>query len=102
MTVEDNVVKKVESLMLKNHPIVPRPDSVIKTFTHLKANQIDLILTQDKNGLAQRSFLIRRGDWSKFFLDTWFDPLYRSYNFEKADAHALVCSSHPAQHKVQN
>jgi mannan polymerase II complex MNN11 subunit len=102
MTVEDNVVKKVESLMLKNHPIVPRPDSVIKTFSHLKANQIDLILTQDKNGLAQRSFLIRRGDWSKFFLDTWFDPLYRSYNFEKADAHALVCSSHPAQHKVQN
>jgi mannan polymerase II complex MNN11 subunit len=23
-------------------------------------------------------------------LDTWFDPLYRSYNFQKADTHALV------------
>ncbi len=27
---------------------------------------------------------------AKFFLDTWFDPLYRSYNFQKAEGHALV------------
>jgi mannan polymerase II complex MNN11 subunit len=33
--------------------------------------------------------LLRSGDWAKFFLDAWFDPLYRSYNFQKAEAHAL-------------
>lgn len=95
MTVEDSVFKKLQGLMLNNHAVVP-PDSVIKTFGNLKANQIDLILTQDKTGLAQGSFMVRRGEWSKFFLDTWFDPLYRSYNFQKADAHALVRLPRPA------
>ena len=89
VTVERSILDKVEGMMLKNHPVVP-PDSVIKTFPHLKSHQIDLIITQDKIGLAQGSFILRRGEWSKFFLDTWFDPLYRSYNFQKADAHALV------------
>ncbi len=83
--------KRLESLIIKDHSIVP-PDSVIKTFGHLKGNEVDLVLTQDKDGLAQGSFIIRKGDWSRFFLDTWFDPLYRSYNFQKADTHALVGS----------
>lgn len=96
MTVESSILDKVEGLMLKNHPVVP-PDSVIKTFPHLKSHQVDLIVTQDNTGLAQGSFILRRGEWSKFFLDTWFDPLYRSYNFQKADAHALehIVQWHP-------
>jgi len=81
--------KRLESLMIKDQSIVP-PDSVIKTFGHLKGRQVDFVLTQDADGLAPGSFIVRRGDWSKFFLDTWFDPLYRSYNFQKADTHALV------------
>lgn len=91
MTVEAEIMnpKKLESLMIRDQPVVP-PDSVIKTFPHLKPQNIDLVLTQDKDGLSQSSFIIRRGDWAKFFLDTWFDPLYRSYNFQKADTHALV------------
>jgi mannan polymerase II complex MNN11 subunit len=81
--------KRLDALMIKDQPIVP-PDSVIKTFTHLHGDQIDFALTQDKDGLAPISFILKRGDWSKFFLDTWFDPLYRSYNFQKAETHALV------------
>lgn len=81
--------KKLESLMLKDKPVVP-PDSVIKTFGNLQGDRVDLIVTQDGEGLAQGSFILRRGDWAKFFLDTWFDPLYRSYNFQKAEGHALV------------
>jgi len=94
LTVEGDIMKPsiLESMMIKDQSIVP-PDSVIKTFSHLKGSQVDLVLTQDKNGLAQGSFVVRRGDWSRFFLDTWFDPLYRSYNFQKADAHALVSFS---------
>jgi mannan polymerase II complex MNN11 subunit len=91
LTVESHIMapKRLESQMLKNQPIVP-PDSVIKTFPHLKGHQVDFVLTQDRDGLAPGSFIVRRGDWGKFFLDTWFDPLYRSYNFQKADIHALV------------
>lgn len=82
--------KRLEQLMLRDVSVVP-PDSVIKTFSHLKGDKVDLVLTQDGEGLCQGSFIIRQTDWAKFFLDTWFDPLYRSYNFQKAEGHALVC-----------
>jgi mannan polymerase II complex MNN11 subunit len=90
----------LESLMQKDIPVVP-PDSVIKTFSHLKGDKIDLILTQDGEGLCQGSFILRQGDWAKFFLDVWFDPLYRSYNFQKAEGHALVGSSDGVRYLLQ-
>lgn len=80
--------KRLESLMLVDKPVVP-PDSVIKTFAHLKGDRIDFVLTQDHDGLAGGSMILRNGDWARFFLDAWFDPLYRSYNFQKAEGHAL-------------
>ncbi|KAL0940930.1 alpha-mannosyltransferase [Colletotrichum truncatum] len=88
--------EKIESLMLKDHPVVP-PDSIIKTFPHLKGQDIDFVLTQDREGLSAGSFFIRNGEWAKFFIDTWFDPLYRSYNFQKAEGHALehIVQWHP-------
>ena len=79
---------KLEQLMLGDKPIVSE-ESVIKTFAHLKGDRVDFILTQEKAGLSTGSMLIRTGDWAKFFLDAWFDPLYRSYNFQKAERHAL-------------
>ncbi|KAH7046569.1 galactosyl transferase GMA12/MNN10 family-domain-containing protein [Macrophomina phaseolina] len=90
ISVEEHIMKKsrLEDLMIVGLPVVP-PDSVIKTFAHLSGDNIDLVLTQDSENLCQNSFIIRRGDWAKFFLDAWFDPLYRSYNFQKAEGHAL-------------
>lgn len=79
---------KLESYMITNAPVVP-PESVIKTFSNLKGDRIDFVITQDKDGLAPSSFVVRNGEWAKFFLDTWFDPIYRSYNFQKAEYHAL-------------
>jgi mannan polymerase II complex MNN11 subunit len=78
----------LEKLMIINQPVVP-PDSVIKTFGNLKGDRIDVVVTQDKDGLGTGSFVIRNGEWAKYFLDAWFDPIYRSYNFQKADTHAL-------------
>ena len=99
LSIYEHVMKpeRLESILLKDKPVVP-PDSVIHTFSHLKGDKIDLVLTQDGEGLCQESFILRRGDWANFFLDVWFDPLYRSYNFQKAEGHALVCSSYnPSQ-----
>jgi len=79
---------RLESLMLPDKPIVP-PDSIIKTFHTRDAAAIDLVVAQDSEGLAPASFILRRGAWAQFFLDAWFDALYRSYNFQKAEAHAL-------------
>ena len=91
LKVEEHVMKpaQLEALMIKDHPVVP-PDSIIKTFTHLKGQDVDFVLTQDKDGLSTGSFIVRNGEWSEFFLETWFDPIYRSYNFQKAETHALV------------
>lgn len=81
--------RRLEDLMIKDIPVVP-PDSVIHTFSHLKGDKVDLVLTQDYENLSPGSFIIRQGDWAHYFLDAWFDPLYRAYNFQKAEGHALV------------
>jgi mannan polymerase II complex MNN11 subunit len=90
-SIEEHVAdtKRLESLMMKDYPVVP-PDSIIKTFSHLRGTETDLIVTQDRQGLVADSLILRNGDWAKFFLETWFDPLYRSYNFQRAERHALV------------
>lgn len=89
--------KLLESMMIVDTSVVP-PDSVIKTFSHLKGDRIDFVLSQDYEGLAGGSMIIRTGDWAKYFLDAWFDPLYRSYNFQKAEGHAL---EHIVQYVLQ-
>ncbi|KAK3387204.1 galactosyl transferase GMA12/MNN10 family-domain-containing protein [Podospora didyma] len=98
LKIEEHVMKssRLEQLMIKDHPVVP-PDSIIKTFSHLKGQDVDFVLTQDREGLSSGSFILRNGEWAKFFLETWFDPLYRSYNFQKAETHALehIVQWHP-------
>ncbi|KAK2001848.1 galactosyl transferase GMA12/MNN10 family protein [Colletotrichum falcatum] len=97
-SVESLVLKsdKLNSLMIRDQAVVP-PDSIIKTFPHLKGEDIDFVLTQDREGLSAGSFFVRNGEWAKFLIDTWFDPLYRSYNFQKAEGHALehIVQWHP-------
>lgn len=83
---------KLEEKMIVDQPVVP-PDSIIHTFSHLKAEDVHFVVTQDKDGLATNSWLVRNSEWSRFFLDTWFDPTYRSYNFQKAETHALVSTT---------
>ena len=89
--IEDDIMQpsRLDELMKKDVPVVP-PDSIIKTFSHLTGKDVDFVLTQDKDGLSSGSFLLRNGEWAEFFLETWFDPHYRSYNFQKAETHALV------------
>lgn len=79
---------RLESLMIPDQPVVP-PDSVIRTLRGRKADHVDFIVTQDHEGISQASFILRRGEWAKFFLDSWYDPLYRAYNFQRAEGHAL-------------
>ncbi|KAH6621389.1 galactosyl transferase GMA12/MNN10 family-domain-containing protein [Chaetomium sp. MPI-SDFR-AT-0129] len=90
LKIEEHVMPsaRLEELMRKDLPVVP-PDSIIKTFSHLRGQDVDLVISQDKEGLSTSSFLVRNGEWARFFLETWFGPLYRSYNFQKAEVHAL-------------
>lgn len=93
--IDDHIMKssKLDELMKKDFSVVP-PDSIIKTFSHLKGQDVDVVFTQDKEGLSAGSFVIRNGEWAEFFLETWFDPIYRTYNFQRAETHALVSSTY--------
>ncbi|KAJ9608134.1 putative alpha-1,6-mannosyltransferase mnn11 [Cladophialophora chaetospira] len=96
LSLETHILEPLESLMLKDIPVVP-PDSVIHTFSHLTPCRTHLILSQDMDNLAHSSFILRNtpftsktpDNWAHFFLDAWFDPLYRAYAFQKAENHAL-------------
>jgi len=96
LSLESHILHRLDSLMLKDVPVVP-PDSVIHTFSHLRPSRTHLILSQDMDNLAHTSFLLRNtpstptetDNWAYYFLDAWFDPLYRSYAFQKAENHAL-------------
>ncbi|KAE8359813.1 galactosyl transferase GMA12/MNN10 family-domain-containing protein [Aspergillus caelatus] len=97
-SLESHLLEKsrLDSLMLKDVPVVP-PDSIIKTFSHLQPQDVDLILSTDGESLSSGSFVIKQGEFAQTFLDIWFDPLYRSYNFAKAETHALdhILQWHP-------
>ncbi|KAL2160867.1 hypothetical protein VTH06DRAFT_1064 [Thermothelomyces fergusii] len=96
--IEDDIMRpaRLDELMKRDHPVVP-PDSIIKTFSHLRGQDVDLVLVQDKEGLTPSSLVLRNGEWARFFLQTWFGPLYRSYAFQKAETHALehIVQWHP-------
>ncbi|KAJ4307185.1 putative alpha-1,6-mannosyltransferase mnn11 [Collariella sp. IMI 366227] len=87
---------RLDELMKKDVPVVP-PDSIIKTFAHLRGADVDFVVTQDGEGLSAGSLVLRNGEWAKFLLETWWDPIYRSYNFQKAEVHALehIIQWHP-------
>jgi mannan polymerase II complex MNN11 subunit len=91
LKIEENIMApaRLDVLMKKEFPVVP-PDSIIKTFSHTTGQDVDLVLTQEIDGLSAASFIVKNGEWAQFFLETWLDPLYRTYNFQKAETHALV------------
>lgn len=103
MTIEDDIMApaKLDETMLKDFPVVP-PDSIIKTFGHLRGNDVDLVLSQDYDGITTSSFIVRNGEFARFFFETWFDPIYRTYNFQKAETHALVSGFGRNQGSVSN
>ena len=89
LSLEDHIFAPLETLMRRNVPIVP-PSPVIKTYRHVPAERIQFVVSQDETGLQHGSLLLRRGSWANYFLDAWYDPMFRFYNFPKGERHALV------------
>ncbi|KAJ5126425.1 hypothetical protein N7526_008602 [Penicillium atrosanguineum] len=46
-----------------------------------KHNDINFVISLDSWGMNVGNFLIRRGEWSKWLLDLWVEPLYISQNW---------------------
>jgi len=93
LSLDDHVFGRLGSLMRRDVPIVP-PSSVIKTYRHVPAERMRFIITQDREGLQPDSMIVKSGAWANYFLDAWYDPMFRLYNFPKKERHALVPFSH--------
>lgn len=80
---------KLEQLMLRDVAIV-RGSDIIKTFKLNKAEDVQLIITQDDVGLNSASFIFKNSFTSISLLDFWNDPNHRSYqNFDRGASSAL-------------
>lgn len=69
--------------------------SNISTPKNPDVKKIDLIFSQDQNGINAGSFFIRRSEWSRTFLDVWADPLFvmRTWPGQEQDAVVSISTS---------
>jgi len=91
MSLEKHITNpsRLGSIMRRETSIVP-PDSIIKTYRHVPPERIQFIISQDAEGLQPGSMIVRSGPWAHYFLDAWYDPIFRFYSWGKAETHALV------------
>jgi mannan polymerase II complex MNN11 subunit len=89
LSIESHILSPLNTLIRRDVPIVP-PDSVIRTYRHTPPQRIQFIISQDKTGLQPGSMIAKSGDWANYLLDAWYDPMFRFYNFAKAEQNALV------------
>ncbi|BFZ58180.1 putative alpha-1,6-mannosyltransferase mnn11 [Savitreella phatthalungensis] len=79
---------RLDKLMQRNTPIVP-PDSLIRTDKTMTPKDVSLVISHDHAGLTTHSFVLRNDDFSRYLLDLWNAPLYRSYNYDRQETAAL-------------
>jgi mannan polymerase II complex MNN11 subunit len=90
LSLTEDIIKPsvLTTLILRDVAITP-PDGIIKTTKQTDMSKIHFILSHDQRNLNTHSFLIRSSEFSKYLLETWYDPLYRTYNFDKAAVSAI-------------
>lgn len=66
--------EKLDAIMERDVPIVS-PDSVIRTLKSSPADDAALILSHDHAGINTNSFIVRNGDFGKYLLETWIQPV---------------------------
>jgi hypothetical protein len=70
----------------------------IKTPANPDINKIDIIVSQDHNGLNAGSFWIRRSEFSRLFIDMWADPMYVRENWIAQEQDAMVGPGTPRRY----
>lgn len=60
------------------------------TSLNVDVEKIDIIISQDHNGLNAGSFFIRRSTTAKWIMDLWADPAFVNSGWEKQEQEALM------------
>ncbi|GAB7354565.1 hypothetical protein MBLNU459_g5018t1 [Dothideomycetes sp. NU459] len=79
----------LEQKLIRNMTV----DNINRTLSHedLHAQDVNLIISQDGNGLNSGSMFFRRGDWTDMLLDAWTDPYVMEHHLKaKMEQDALV------------
>ncbi|CDK25444.1 unnamed protein product [Kuraishia capsulata CBS 1993] len=80
----------LDPIMLRDTSIVP-PSGAIKTYKHVKAENVKFIITQTRTTINTDSFILVNDVYGRGLLEFWSDPLFRKYpNFPEKDASALM------------
>jgi len=77
----------LEQKLLRDYAI---PYSNRVTRSNMTAEDVDLIVTGDQNGLNAGVLLFRRCKFTEMLLDLWMDPLLIEHNFRRREQDALV------------
>lgn len=79
-------------------------DTGLKTNADPKLEDVDLIISQDLNGVNAGSFMIRRSAFTRWLLDMWTDPLFTNSDWialeQDALAHMLIAHEVVREHTV--
>ncbi|KAF2098197.1 hypothetical protein NA57DRAFT_40922, partial [Rhizodiscina lignyota] len=62
------------------------------------ANEVDMLIAQDQNGLNAGSFMLRRSEWTAWLLEMWKDPIFRTmkdWPGREQDALIHLATQHP-------
>lgn len=78
------------ALPLRDVPVFPE-EATVRTLSlrNQPISQISIILSHGAGILHTGSIILRRGDYANFVLDSWNDPLVRSYGFPGEEHQAL-------------
>ena len=61
----------------------------------VKFDEIDMLVTQDHNGINAGSFFLRRSKFTQWMLDIWADPFFMRHDWPGQEQDTLVCSLFP-------
>src|SRR5690606_153993 len=61
----------------------------IKQPKDIDPSRIDLLISQDHNGINAGSFFLRRSPWTQMLIDLWSDPFYRNDKWDFKEQSAL-------------
>lgn len=69
---------KLGGLVLRDVPI-GAPGSLIRTLKAASVDSAQLILSHDHSGLNTKSFVLKNGDFMRYLLDAWTEPVSRIF-----------------------
>ncbi|ODV88652.1 glycosyltransferase family 34 protein, partial [Tortispora caseinolytica NRRL Y-17796] len=87
----DHILKPeaLEKVIRRNAPLVP-VEYGINTHQFTSVDTIRLIIAQSVTGMLTSSFVLVNDDFASYFLDIWFDRLYRSHSdFANSESRTL-------------